>query len=203
MNVHFETFGHTSWRGGGGKPTTKQRNKILNDVLAKLQPPACGGAEGTPELLLRHFTCNPGPYHPVTAAGLREVGCSQPCSVRPHQAPFAGGGSPLCPAAQPGSPPPPPRGSPAAQHPAGRLTFPWPSRAVQGRGAWAASVSPRCSLRMRKKVQSAPLSPQHGKRAGPSCTGPLGCQKAEVAPSQLEGWKKNVGDGGQHFRPSD
>ena len=173
-------------------------------MLVKLQPPASGGAEGTPELLLRDFTCHPtlpGHYHPVAVAELREVGCSQPCSAWSHQAPFAGGGS-----------------SPSLQQSWGlflpgaarlrstlRVGSPFPGQAgrSRGKGLGLPQFPPCCGLRMRRKVRSAPIAPQRGRRAGPSHAGTFGGEKAKVAPPQLEGWKRNVGDGGQHVRLSD
>lgn len=131
----------------GENPTTNQRNKILNNVLVKLQPPASVGAEGTPELLLRDFTRHPAlprHYHPITAAEPREVGSSSPAHPGCNKQLLLVENPPF-PAAELGSPPPS-RGSLAAQHPAGGLSLPWPSRVVQGRGAWAASVSPSAAV---------------------------------------------------------
>lgn len=67
--------------------------------------------EDTPELLPRDLPCHPGPYQPVVAAKLREVGCFQPFSAQSHQALFAGEGSPL-PCSTAGVP-----SSPLGQHP--------------------------------------------------------------------------------------
>lgn len=189
MNVHFRTFGHISW--GGWTTTTKQRNKILNNVLVKPQPPAYEGAGGTPELLPRDLPCHPGPYQPVVAATLREVGCFQPFSAQLHQALFAGGGSPL-PCSTAGVP-----SSPLGQH---------PSLAEQSgpgaRGLGCLSFPLCCGLCVRRKMRSTPVSPQWW-RAGPSYGRTFGREKAKVAPSQLGDWKRNTGHGGQHFRSSD
>lgn len=126
----------------------------------------------------------------------------QPCSSRLHQAPFAAGRSPLpCSRAGVSSSFP---GQPGCTAP---CRWAQPSLAKQGgpgaRGLGCLSFPLCCSLRARRKVHSAPVSPQRGKTAGPSYAGTFGREKAKVAPSQLEGWKRNMGEGGQHFRLSD